>query len=552
LRRFGILLALGCLPLIGLGAIGLVDYDEAAYGEVARAMLASGDWLAPHLCGVPWFEKPPFLYWTAVLGMKLLGVGPAGVRLGTALAGALAPIALFGFARRPLGDRAAFAGALVLASCLEFAALSRLALTDMMLILWLVVCLGALHRAFESHERSHSWLALACLAVALAMLTKGAIGALFAGAVALVELGFRRRLRDALRPSWLALALLVGLGLGVSWYVALGLTQPGGFSFMRALFLEHHVGRFAQPMQGHGGSIFFYVPVLLVGLFPWSAFVPLAVARSDLRAPGERARFLRIFAILSALVIAFFSIAATKLESYIAPALPGLALLVGALLARGGDTRDRAFSNSLRLTLLFVALFALGAALLPLVPDRLPALIGEKPARHPAFANPIDVGSGGLIAGGAAAAGALAAWLFWRGGRPERVLESLAAGALAGYALISVTVLPRIDSHVGAPLRRMAVRAAALAPAGEPVVLLGLRHRPSVCFYGERRTFFTSEGGGQWTRAEVFDNHPGHVGITGEKQLALFPERDQLEILGRDGGYVLFRIPGAASDGAAR
>ncbi|MFI5314515.1 MAG: ArnT family glycosyltransferase [Myxococcota bacterium] len=550
-RRLGLLLALGVAPLFGMGAIGLVDYDEAAYGEVARVMLASGNWLAPSLCGSPFFEKPPLLYWTAAAGMKLLGVGAAGVRLGTVLAGALAPIALFGFARRPLGERAAFASALVLATSLEFAALGRLAFTDMLLAFWFVLCLGALHRALEARDRGLGWFSLACLASALAVLTKGAIGLLFPAAVGLAELGFRRRLRDALRADWLALGLALGAGLGFSWYLALGLTQPGGFAFMRSLFLEHHVGRFTRPMQGHGGSVLYYLPVLLVGLFPWSPLLPVALARAGLCTGDERARFLRVFALFSALTVVFFSIAATKLANYVVPAFPGLALAIGALLAQPRAERDRGLVLSLCATLGFAAALSLATALSPLVSARLPALLGAAVSSHPVLSKPLELGGGGALAGGALAVGAVLAAREWRGRRAERAAIALACGAAAFYTILFHTVLPRVDEQVGAPLRRIAARAAELSGPDEPLLLLGLRHRPSVCFYGARTTRFTSESGGRWAEAEVFGSSGTHLGISGEPQLARFPGSDRLEVLARDGGYVLFRIP-ATGAAAAR
>ena len=126
---------------------------------------------------------------------------------------------------------------------------------------------------------------------------------------------------------------------------------------------------------------------------------------------------------------------------------------------------------------------------------------------------------------------------------------SLACAATAFYTILFHTVLPRVDAQIGAPLRRIAVRAAELSSPDERVLMLGLRHRPSVCFYGERATRFTSESGGRWAEAAVFDDPNTHIGITGEPQLARFPQSDRLEIIERDGGYVLFRIPeaGAAS-----
>ena len=547
MARLGMLGAIGLVALFGLGAIGLVDYDEAAYGEVARAMLRSGDWLVPRLCGAEFFEKPPLLYWTAAAGMELLGVGAAGVRLGTALAGLALPLALFGFARRSLGERAAFASALVLASSLEFAVLARIAFTDMLLSLWLVLCLGALHRAFEEDDgRATRWFAAACVFAALAVLTKGAIGLLLPGVAGLGELAFRGRLRLALRPSWLVLGLAVVVGLGFSWYLALGVTH--GFAFMRSLFLEHHVGRFTEPMQGHGGSVFYYLPVLALGMFPWSPLLPLALARLRLRDADERARLLRLFLLFSALTFVFFSIAATKLANYVAPVLPGLALALGALASDSEPSPSRGFELSRAAVWVFALLGAAGLCALPLLPERLPSLLGPHAELRP-LAEPLELGPGGWFAAGALGLGALAAALAWRRGRGERATLALACAAIAAYTILFQTVGVRADAQLSAPLRRLAVRAAALTAPDERLLLLGLRHRPSVCFYAERPTRFALANVARWAEKDIFGPAAPRVGLTGEPQLARFPDRERLELLERDGGYVLFRSgAGAAAD----
>ena len=540
LKPWGWLVLLGIAPLFGLAAVGLVDYDESAYGDVARTMLASGDWLAPKLCGVAFFEKPPLLYWSAALGMKLIGVGPAGVRLATALAGLAAPLVLFGFARRPLGERAAFAAALVLGTGFEFGVLARLAYTDMLLLLWFTVCVGSLHRAFEAPERGLGWFALASGASALAILTKGAIGVLLPGAAGLVELLLRGRLRDALRPSWLATGVVLVFGLGFSWYLALGLTQPGGFTFMRDLFIEHHLGRFSEPMQGHGGNVLYYVPVLLVGLFPWSPFAPLAFARSNLRAGDERARFLRLFALFSGITFVFFSIAATKLANYVAPALPGLALLIGTLLAQPRRERDRPFAWSLGAALGLVGIVALAGFVLPFAAERLPELLGERVESEPGLATGLALGAGPVLAAVAWVAGAGAFRLLWRT-RREAALLALGAASVLGCTILFQSVAARVDAQITAPLRRLAVQAAALVPPDQPIAMLGLRHRSSVCFSGERGTAYTSVDDRRRVKKLFFSDGGAPIGITGEPQLARFPARDRLEVLARDGGYVLFR-----------
>jgi len=545
-REVGWLVALGLLGLVGLGSIGLVDYDEAAYAEVARAMWASGDWLVPRLCGETFFEKPPLLYWIEALGFAAFGIGELGARIGTALAGAATPIVLYAFAQRPLGARAALLAALALGTSLEFVVLSRIAFTDMLLLLWFTVCLCALHRAFEAPARGTGWFALACVASALAILTKGAIGVLFPGAVALVHLLALGRLREMLRPAWIASAVPLVLGLGFSWYLLLGFSQPGGFGFMRDLFLAQHVGRFSAPMQGHSGSPLFYLPVLLVGLLPWSFFLPLALARAELRGSDERARFLRLFALFSALVFVFFSISATKLPNYLAPALPGCALLVADLFGRyGARERDRAFVGSFSATLAAALLLGLALALLPLVPPLVPPLLGARAEKLPGLAQPLVLGAAPALAALALAGACAAAFAAFRARRISRVFAALALGFVCTYTILFQAVLPRLDAQLSAPLRRLAAQAASRVPLSEPIVLLGLRHRASVCFYAERATVYASAGGGEQTEAALFSAAGARIGITSEPVLGRFATAERLELLARDSGYVLFRARSA-------
>lgn len=545
-RETAALLALGGIPFASLGAYGVLDYDEAAYAEVARVMLASGDWLVPRLCGELFFEKPPLLYWTQAIGFALFGTGPFGARAGTALAGALAPLVLFAFARGPLGVRGAFLSGAALATSLELAALAHVAFTDMLLVLWFTVCLGALHRAFERPERGRGWFALASLAAALAMLTKGAIGLLLPGAAALVHLVWLGRLREMLRASWLALGVPIVLGLGFSWYLLLGLTEPGGFGFMRDLFLEHHVGRFTAPMQGHSGSPLFYVPVLLVGFLPWSPFLPLALVRAGLREADERARLLRLFTLFSAIVFVFFSVAATKLPNYLAPVLPGAAVLVGALFARE-RALDRAFAASFAAALALALLLAAALAAAPLVPARLPALLGERIEKLPGLAEPFALGPFAPLAGAVLAAGAAVAFAASRAGRLPRAFGALALSFAVSYAIVFSFVLPRVDERFAAPLRRLAAHAAARTAPDEAIVLLGLRHRPSVCFEARRATEYVSPRGGRKTEAALFGGAP-RVGITTDPLRARLRDPERLEVLERDLGYVLFRSPGARGE----
>jgi hypothetical protein len=263
---------------------------------------------------------------------------------------------------------------------------------------------------------------------------------------------------------------------------------------------------------------------------------------------------LRIFSAFSALVFVFFSLAGTKLPSYIAPMLPGCALLVGALVARLSDSGgDRAFGISLLATLALVALASAAMSLLPVAAARFPpSLFSDKAALHPALDQRLDPGPWCVAAGLALAAGgaAIAAALEWQSWR-ERAWLGLSCAALASYTLVFALVLPRLDAQMNAPLRRLAARAGALTEPGEHFLVLGLRHAASICFYGARGTEYVSDSGGKYAEAVVFGADHPRIGISGVAQLSRFGNAERLEVLERDGGYVLFRIRDASSGAGA-
>lgn len=557
-----LLLALVLLVLFGglcfyhLEEVGLVDYDEACYAEVTRQMMLNDDYLNPVLNGEPFFEKPPLLYWSQVLGYEVFGLGPLGARAATATAALLLLLVVFAFARRPLGGRAAFFSAVVLGSSMEFIGLARIAFTDMLLALWLMLVLGCLHRAFESlrQGKGTGWFLAACFFSGLAMLTKGAIGLVLPGAAAFVFLLFGWRVLDFLRrPTWYIPGFLIVTGVGFSWYLLLGLTGSGGFGFMQELFLEHHVGRFTDPMQGHSGPFFYYVPVLLVGFLPWSPFLILGITRSGLgRRDEERARFLRLMVFFGGMTFVFFSVAATKLPNYIAPVLPCAALLIGNLWEResGRDLEtSRAWSWSLGFTAGALFLIALVFLALPLVLPRLPEILGSEAHKQPGLQEPVELGLWPFGAAACLLAGGVGALRAWKKRRLFGVAGWLAGSAVVFLVVLSFGLLPRFDAHFRAPLRNLAQRAATEISADEAIVLVSVRHVPSVNFYGDRRTQYVSRRSASGLE-NLFRGPEPRVGITVDAYFERVTERGRAEVIERSGGYVLFRCLPASADGS--
>ena len=548
MRATALVLFFGVLYSVDLGGTGVLDYDEACYAEVSRVLYEEGRWLEPTLGGEPFFEKPPFTYWTQIAGFHLFGVNALGARFFNMIAGVASVLLVYGLARRPLGARGAFIAAVVLGTSIELVVLSRVALTDAWLTLFLTASLGCFFVADERQRggaAATAWLLASCAFAGLAMLTKGAIGLVLPAGAAFIYLAWQRRLGWILRPSRLVPGAVVLLGVGLSWYVALGLTRPDGFAFTQELFLEHHVGRFLDAKEGHGGPIVYYVPVVLVGFLPWSPFLGIAFAGAGLRGfETERRRLLKLFAIFAAFTFVFFSLAATKLPNYVGPVFPALALLVAdgferhrAARARG-RARGRAWTWAIQLTVGSFALLGVVFALGPWIVSQLPQWLGEKRLKgfHPLRS--LDLGPFPYAAAAVFAAGAVAIWMA-RIRRPERVVGVVAATFAVVLTLVTTTMLRTFDRQVSGPLRAAARRADAELPAGERIVLVSLRRKPSVGF-DTGRLVHSLRRGDRDELAELFAE-PGRVGIVSEDDLDRLDGLFDHEVIGRYDGYVVFR-----------
>jgi len=545
MRIVWLVVIFGPLYFVSLGAVGVIDYDEALYAEVSRDMHARQEYVLPRYNGEAFNHKPPLLYWSQIVGYRLFGVGAFGARAGTAFGGLLALIALYLFARRPLGPTLAFLSAFVLGTSLQFVALSRVALTDMQLTTCFVVCLGCLHRAVESSEqrgRGTSWFLLACLASGFAMLAKGLVGLVLPAGAFFFFLLYERRLRLLLRPVWMIPGLIIMIGVGFSWYLLIWLKHPGGAEFMRALFVEQHFGRFTSSMDGHGGPIFYFLPVLLVGLMPWSPFFLLGAARRSFLLPtGEGTRFVRLFGIFSVLTLVFFSISATKLPNYITPALPGFALLIACFLSRQRDGQPLTGVGWKVSVGLSAGLFLLFAGALFALPESFrhaAGWLGEKAEKAPGLYCEADFGVWPFVAGALLLIGATAVVISFLKARVRRMIQCLGATSIVLCATLMLFLLPRYDQHFNRPLRELAVQAAALVEPDQRVILLGLRRRPSVIFYGGRGTRETRFGlHGQ--ELPAFDREI--VGISTHYYLRKAKIHSRVEIIAENLGYVLFR-----------
>lgn len=314
-----------------LGERHLIHPDEGRYAELARGLLATGDWVTPRLNGILYFEKPVLQYWATAAAFAVLGVGEVGARLWPALTGALTIAALWWTTGRTHGPAAARAAAWVLGGSVWWSLNSHFVNLDTGLSsfmgLTLLGVLFAQREAATAGERRAGMIG-AWAAMGLAVLSKGLVGLVLPGAVLVVYTLIARDFRIWRRMHWLA-GLTVFIAITAPWFVLVSLRNP---EFAHFFFVHEHFQRFTTTQHRRTGQVWYFVPILAVGLLPWTTLLPGAIAQAWRRTPGtfQPGRLLIAWCVV---IFTFFSASGSKLPSYILPMFPALALLIGTRLA---------------------------------------------------------------------------------------------------------------------------------------------------------------------------------------------------------------------------
>jgi 4-amino-4-deoxy-L-arabinose transferase-like glycosyltransferase len=319
---------------IALGGHPLANPDEGRYAEIPREMIATGDWVMPRLNGVPYFEKPPLVYWCVALCEKVLGPSEWSVRLVPAAFGLWGVLFTYAAARRLYGREAGIGAAVVLGTSLLYFALSRLLILDMVVSVLMSRALFAFLLAVrEPPSRARRTLMYKVYAsMALATLAKGLIGFLLPGAVMFFWLLLFNQWRRLL-PLYLPTGVLLFLAIAAPWHILAAQHHPQWAHFY---FVHEHWERFTTTEHGRVQPWWFFAPIVLLGLFPWVGF--LWSAGRDALAGGWARRKENAdawyLALWAAFIFLFFSKSQSKLIPYILPVFPPLAVFIGAWLAR--------------------------------------------------------------------------------------------------------------------------------------------------------------------------------------------------------------------------
>jgi 4-amino-4-deoxy-L-arabinose transferase-like glycosyltransferase len=362
ISRRGLWLLLLAVAIIWFGNLEyrkLVKPDEGRYAEIPREMVMTGDWTTPRLNELKYFEKPPLQYWATAVAYEVFGEHQWTSRLWAALTGFAGILLAWFVGTRLFGRQAGIYAALLLGSSILYAAMSHINTLDMGVTFFISLGIFSLLLAQKEElvSQRRNWMLLAWAALALAVLSKGLMGVVLPGAALFLYSVFNRDITIWKRMHWIS-GLLVFLLIAVPWFVLVIKANP---EFFQRFFIYEHFQRFTSKVHGRFQPWYYFVPVLVLGMLPWTVLMfdtLLRTWKSGARVVKAFSpeRFLLVWVVF---VYLFFSISDSKLPSYLLPMFPALALLMGKQIAE---------MKSRRLFWLTVPMLVVVAILLGLAP----------------------------------------------------------------------------------------------------------------------------------------------------------------------------------------
>ena len=311
----------------------LIKPDEGRYAEIPREMVVSGDWTTPRLNDLKYFEKPPLQYWATAAAYTVFGEHQWTSRLWTGLTG-FAGILLVWFAGlRLFGREAANYAAILLGSSMLYVLMGHINTLDMGVTFFLTLGIAGLllGQTQTDTKKQRNWMVLAWAALGLAVLSKGLMGLVLPGAALFIYAVVQRDFSVFKRMHWLP-GLAVFLLITAPWFYLVMKANP---EFFQRFFIYEHYTRFTTKDLGRYQPWYYFIPILLAGMLPWTVLMfdtLLRTWKGGARVANvfSTERFLLIWAVF---IYLFFTVSGSKLPSYLLPMFPALALLMGKQLA---------------------------------------------------------------------------------------------------------------------------------------------------------------------------------------------------------------------------
>lgn len=331
---FCLVLIIGCSYALFLGSRPLAVPDEARYVEIPREMLASHDFITPHLNEIQYLEKPPLFYWLQAGAIKWLGYNIWAWRTVTALLAILGCLLTY-VAGRSLYDRTtAWFASLILASSLLYFVMAHYVTLDMAVSVFISgTLLSAIMALRLTVGRTRRFLLLSMYFwAALAILTKGLIGIVLPGMVIFSWLALTREWHQLKHFGWVS-GISLFLLLSLPWHILIQLKNP---EFFHYYVIEQQFLRYSTLIAQHYQPVWWFLPIVVAGIYPW-LFLFIKTLYQILRSgwykilQDQVTLYLLLWLVL---ILAFYSFSNSKLIPYILPIWPAMALLTAHYLTK--------------------------------------------------------------------------------------------------------------------------------------------------------------------------------------------------------------------------
>ena len=484
----------GWLGGLEMSGLGLTDRDEGSNAEAAREMLETGDWISPTLNYEPRYAKPAFVYWLISGSYSLFGINEFAARLPSALSGLCVVLLQYAFVYRWLGASVALFSSMMLLLNMEFLAINRMVLTDPELVVFTTLAGYGFWQGVSNVSKNSRW-GFFCfyLGMGFAMLVKGPVGIIIPLLGVIPYLTLTRQWGHYWNKGLPLLGAGLVLFVAAPWYIAMFYIHGDAYW---AAAQANTTGRFMNPMEGHGGTFFFYLPILLLGFFPWSAFLPSVLYQSlkqwKVYWRGQefstRDAHLEFFLSLWVLgLLLFFTLSATRLPHYIYPLYPASTILVALWWKRFQDMVLPPDWRISRRFLLGIG-YVLGIAII-VAPPVFHHFIKQITKEFPAAAH-VDFGWLPTILGLVIVLGTMGVRLCLDSETKRSWALGIASGMIVVFGVFVVKgALPVYHMYFIEPPQQLAAIAGFNLGKDDRLLQVG-RKRPSLSFYAKRKVHF--------------------------------------------------------------
>jgi len=537
---FLLTLCCGVLFFYKLGALPLFDVDEPRYAETARTIIESGDWITPKFNDEIRYDKPILFYWLIAISYKIFGINEFAARFWSATFAASLVLFLFFLIKKFGSLGSAIIGSLILSTSNGIIILSRSSITDMTLAFFISSSLFCFYLGYKSNEKIKKYYYfLFYISMGLSVLTKGPVGIVIPFLVIVSFTLINGTFRSTLGELKIFYGLFILAIIILPWNLAM--LKLHGNNFIIEAFIKHNFTRFTGIVSGHRGSLFYFIPVIIIGFFPWSFLLPSSISNmfTRIKRTPLRTKDLSDFEFFSFIwflvVFIFFSISKTKLPTYVTPLYPAMAVLVGKLLddiiSKKKET-SRPINLSVIIMIISVTVLSVIIILFPVLVNKL-----AKDSSSSFFNSPLNLDYTPVILSIILITGISFFSFCWFKNLKKIGLYGLIITLFFFYLTCIIRIGPEIGKYRQSSLRNLSELAGTFLKKEDKLISYGFL-KPSIVFYSRHSVKKIDKKDIKQLCGYLNSDISVYV-ITKKSRLNLIPNTVKYYVLREDGDFVL-------------